>query len=101
MHEKVSAFFYCRKPERVRDPLCASVVRRADTMDLLTFTKHWTNFGLRQFVTSFVLPEDVTTAPIISAMSPEVPGWYKLKTFFDHLQSQDVDDPVIDAGMYK
>lgn len=98
---KVSAFAYCRKPDRVRDPLCASIVRRADTMDLLEFTKHWANFGLRQFVTSFVLPEDVTASPAVSDMNPEVPGWYKIKTFLHQLHPQDVDDAVVDAGLYK
>lgn len=70
-------------------------------MNLLEFTKHWANFGLRQFATSFVLPEDVTASPAVLDMNPEVPGWYKIKTFLNQLYSQDVDDTVVDAGLYK
>ncbi|MEP5089586.1 MAG: hypothetical protein ABJR23_09180 [Paracoccaceae bacterium] len=70
-------------------------------MDLLEFTEHWANVGLRQFVTSFILPEDVTASPAVSVMDPEVPGWYKIKIVLNQLCSQDVDDTVVDAGLYK
>lgn len=42
----VSAYFYCRRLKK--DQLCASRVLDASSTDLLTFAKHWGNYGLRQ-----------------------------------------------------
>ena len=98
---KVSAYFYCQKPERFPDPLCANYVRRVDTMDLVTFAKHWTNFGLRQYVTSFILPEDITSSPLVANMGPNVPGWYKVRAVLDAKVASNIDDPLVDIAMYR
>lgn len=53
----VSAYFYCRG--RPSDHLCATEILRASDVDFLTFAKHWSNFGLRQFALSFLSADDV------------------------------------------
>lgn len=68
----VSAYYFCHS--RHRDPLCAAGVLRAEEADLLTFARHWTNFGLRQFASAFILPETVTSSRM-GQLCPECPGW--------------------------
>lgn len=53
----VSAYFYCQSFPQ--DSACASMILRARDVDLLTFAKHWSNFGLRQFALNFVSADDV------------------------------------------
>lgn len=68
----VSAYYFCQR--RFLDPLCAADVVRADEVDLLTFAQHWTNFGLRQFASAFVLPEEVMSSRL-AQRCPDCPGW--------------------------
>lgn len=53
----VSAYFYCQVYQS--DKACATSILRAKDVDLLTFAKHWSNFGLRQFALNFVPADDV------------------------------------------
>lgn len=68
----VSAYYFCHS--KFRDPLCAAGVLRAEEADLLTFARHWTNFGLRQFASAFVLPEAVMSSRM-GKLCPQCPGW--------------------------
>lgn len=73
----VSAYYFCQN--RIRDPLCGAEILRADEADILTFAKHWTNFGLRQFASAFLLPEAVTNSRM-AQQCPGCPGWYVEET---------------------
>lgn len=42
----VSAYYFCKRKKE--DQLCASFVLYAGDTDLLTFAKHWGNYGMRQ-----------------------------------------------------
>ena len=68
----VSAYYFCHNKHE--DPLCATGVLRAEEADLLTFARHWTNFGLRQFASGFVLPEGVMSSRV-GQLCPDCPGW--------------------------
>lgn len=68
----VSAYYFCHK--RHKDPLCATGVLRVEEADLLTFARHWTNFGLRQFAIAFILPESVMNSRA-GQLCPDCPGW--------------------------
>lgn len=82
----VSAYFYCQK--RPVDPTCATERLKAVDADLLTFAKHWGNFGLRMFVLSMLDEDDVfkfkraRKAADLSKDGPD-PGWYVLKTYLE------------------
>ncbi|CAN0410230.1 unnamed protein product [Pylaiella littoralis] len=92
----VSAYFYCRV--YATDVACASEIVRARDADLLTFAKHWSNFGLRQFALDFVPADDVMAymqTPEAMALLPEsiedlkqVSGWYLLKLFLERPEAQ-------------
>ncbi|CAN0281833.1 unnamed protein product [Ectocarpus fasciculatus] len=80
----VSAYLYCQRNSR--DTLCASMVLKADTTDLITFAKHWGNFGLRQMSLGFIVPEEVMAAHVddsVCTLDGEniCPAWYRLKLF--------------------
>lgn len=70
-------------------------------MDLMTFAKHWTNFGLRQYVPAFALPEEITSSPLLDGISDNVPGWYKIRMVLDAKVADDPNSALIDAAMYK
>ncbi|CAM9501502.1 unnamed protein product [Hapterophycus canaliculatus] len=89
----VSAYFYCQKTPG--DQLCGKHILDPTSTDLLTFAKHWGNYGIRQFLLAFVLPEDVVASKvgsdirICSDFSPAgltrnaCPAWYRLKLFVE------------------
>ncbi|CAN0244294.1 unnamed protein product [Scytosiphon promiscuus] len=89
----VSAYFYCK--HSARDQLCASHIVDAREVDLLTFAEHWGNYGARQFLLAFVLPEEVLASNVgsdISACGDQrealgrratCPGWYRLKLYVE------------------
>lgn len=94
----VSAYFYCQRNHR--DTLCASMVLDAETTDLVTFAKHWGNFGLRQMSLGFVIPEKVMAATVDDSMCTLdgeniCPAWYRLKIF---LQNQADETAQIKGG---
>eukprot|EP00904_Undaria_pinnatifida_P012570 jgi/Undpi1/8443/HiC_scaffold_25.g10911.m1 len=76
----VSAFFYCKNASH--DALCGTPALNAADTDLLTFAKHWGNFGVRQFALAYVQPEAVLTSPLAQT-EPNHPAWYLLKRYMD------------------
>ncbi|CAM9969025.1 unnamed protein product [Sphacelaria rigidula] len=94
----VSAYFYCKQTPG--DHLCGSTIARAEEMDIVTFAKHWTNFGLRQFALSFVSPEDVMSSR--SAFDcPTCPDWYLVREYLNEAHRKRSRAYAPDAGMYK
>ena len=79
----VSAYFYCKTNEH--DALCGSEALNPDTVDLKTFARHWSNFGLRQLALAYVQPDAVMTSGFISARYSysDHPGWFLLKRYLD------------------
>ena len=78
----VSAYYYCKN--HPQDPLCASNILKSDETDLVTFAKHWGNFGVRQFILSFLSADDVmNSSPVKNS-----PGWYLLKKYMNGEYSQ-------------
>ena len=78
----VSAYFYCKTNEH--DALCG-IEALTPTVDLRTFARHWSNFGLRQLALAYVQPDAVLTSPFISAKYSysDRPGWLLLKRYLD------------------
>ena len=90
----VSAYFYCQR--RPHDQLCATVVKDAAKVDLVTFAEHWGNFGLRQFALAFIKSEDVFHDAVVDDFCKHarghgeicLPSWYRLKTYLNALSDQ-------------
>lgn len=67
--------------------MCGSRVLRADEVDLVTFAKHWGNFGLRQFLYAGVSVKDVIAS---EASDPQVlstnryPSWWRVKRYHEN-----------------
>lgn len=67
--------------------MCGSRVLRAGEVDLVTFAKHWGNFGLRQFLYARVSVNDVIVS---EASDPQVvstnhyPAWWRVKRYLEN-----------------
>ena len=82
----MSAYFYCRKG--VVDGVCATAAVRADEVDLVTFARHWGNFGLRQFLYGDVAAADVAASQAddpLSGNGKRYPGWWEMKRYLERL----------------
>lgn len=53
----LSAYFFCKVSQT--DQCCATMAVDTRKVDLNTFAKHWSDYALRQFALTFVLPESV------------------------------------------
>lgn len=51
---------------------------QANSTDIVGFAEHWGNFGLRQYVPAYVLPESVYTVEMRRTVGL-CPAWYGLK----------------------
>lgn len=68
----------------------------ASKVDLVTFAKHWGNYGLRQFALASIRSEDVFHNEVVSDFCKEarghgdvcVPAWYREKKYL-HLPHED------------
>lgn len=76
----VSAYYYCQKSPK--DQCCASMEVDAKKVDLNTFAEHWSDYGLRQFALTFVLPEPVLQSEKAKKCK-DCPGWYLFKTYLE------------------
>eukprot|EP00904_Undaria_pinnatifida_P009052 jgi/Undpi1/5277/HiC_scaffold_2.g00558.m1 len=109
----VSAYYYCKHPRHLSDPVCASMVVNANDVDLVEFAEHWGNFAMRQFAVHFVSADDVMAysrtdsarqkLPQQLKNVSEVPGWYWLKIYLDHQVSSSKlgNTNVPDAALYE
>lgn len=103
----MSAYFYCQA--RPWDQLCATVVLDASKVDLITFAKHWGNYGLRQFALSFMKSEDVFRNEVvvdsckqqIKAGDVCVPAWYRQKKYLRLPQERFGGTPLPESGTLK
>ena len=94
----MSAYFYCKKG--AVDGLCGKAAVRAQEVDLVTFARHWGNFGLRQF-----LYGDVTVAAIAASKADEpegrdgkrYPAWWEMKRYIERLAVNRSVDPAAAA----
>lgn len=82
----VSAFYYCKHKDP-SDQICGNELIDLSTASLYDFARLWSNYGMREFIMSFVSPEDVMACPAVRAAAPEVPGWYKIGLFAEELYS--------------
>ena len=68
------------------DGVCGNAAVRADEVDLVTFARHWGNFGLRQFLYGDVAAADVIAAQADDPMTENdkrYPGWWEMKRYLE------------------
>lgn len=101
----VSAFYYCRS--RPIDPLCGSGIVLSEDIDLVAFAKHWGNFAFFQFVTRFVIADDVNRFLLTPEGGhhprsdwPRFPAWYRLKLYFEAQERDTGADHISDQALY-
>ncbi|CAM9581378.1 unnamed protein product [Sphacelaria rigidula] len=82
----VSAYFYCQRLPA--DTACGSGRLNAKEADLVTFAKHWGNFGLRQFALALVDQNDVLESDWLGLSGGDPrdrhdSGWYIMKRYLE------------------
>ena len=68
--------------------MCATEVLRADEVDLVTFARHWGNFGLRQFLYGDVAVADMDASQVddpLPESGKRYPGWWEMKRYLERL----------------
>lgn len=76
----VSAYVYCH--DHI-DQLCHTSEVNSSRVDLVTFAKHWGNFGVRQLALSLVNVTEVMDDAVATESQASMPGWYILKEYLE------------------
>ena len=93
----VSAYYYCKHKDS-SDQICGKELMDHANVSLYAFAELWSNYGTREFVMSFVTPDEVMTSPAVRAVASEFPGWYKIGVFAEELyRNQTTTGSAIDA----
>ena len=68
--------------------MCGTAILRADEVDLVTFARHWGNFGLRQLLYGEVALAATVASKIDDPQGGQdkrFPAWWKMKRYLERL----------------